>query len=204
MKVSKRIAPVIIKTVIAPAIAIFLTNRWNLFVFFENYGLVTNTQAFSYGVTMYLSLCEAIIYGIGSFFASNKVNIRCIFFINEEITDIRVEPKATFKDDVAQLKCKLILSGKTKHLIKRSISIYFPPWVDATVANNIVSSKDNTYKIDISSLINSNTKSIQEATRTFNIAVIKNYSDDEKGCSDYISAEINRPRGFETNSCKLL
>lgn len=191
------------KVIITPIISIKLLGVFNIF---EQFEFIPVERATTLGLTAYLGILEFIWFTILSWISSKNCKIKCVFSKAGESTNINSVPEITFKKDVAEIICNIDVSGSAKRLLKNSLEITFPEWVDIQVqSSNIIALQNNTYKINLGSMVDENDHIVENATCKFKICFIKNFSSEDT-YSKTIIPKIKKRLGytFEFNKFKFL
>lgn len=119
---------VFLKSAILMLIAVFCLNKYN---FFEYITFIPKDHLYETGLTVYLSVVEAIYAVVVSKTKKNEAKIRCIFYISEINKDIKNTPVIICDENmgVATISCHLELSGNVKKLRKSKLCLKLPEWL---------------------------------------------------------------------------
>ena len=146
---------VILKVVVIPLLAMKLIGWFNIFEYFT---FIPEDRVFTLGLSAYLGILEFFWLSIVRWIQSRYCKIKCTFSKAGESVNINSIPEVRFnQQDIAKVSCTVEVSGYSKRLLKNSIEISFPKWVDVQIeSSNIIILQNNTYKIDLESMINEN------------------------------------------------
>lgn len=184
-----------VKGILLPLFAIYLVNRWNFFAYFS---FIPNDKIFDFGLASYICILECIYHLIISKINDNKVKIECLLYSNSKVKSINNIPNIEFNQEVAFVRGKITIAGKSKRACKNSIRLTFPNWVDIQVneQNNLITINNSECIINIKEIISSTDDYIEEATIDFKIGLIKNFCENTT-CTQIINPTLEKQFGYE-------
>lgn len=167
-----------IRGVVFPLIAIWILGKYNIF---NDISFIPSDKKFDVGLAACLGLFECFYVCISTkikvFIASNKSEVKCIFWCAGTTPEVSSTPHINFIEDTAHINVKVQVSGKTSKLSGNKILISFPEWLDVQTDNDLGINVDKRVCIiDIDKIIDKNTDIIEDTYHTYKISVIKNYS----------------------------
>lgn len=185
---------IIVKCVLAPIIAVFLVDKWNVF---ERIAFIPDDYAFEFGLAVYLGFLEWLYAGLICKIKENESKIECLFYCSGQQESIESNPAIRFINEVAYINGKINVSGKVKKLCKNNVLITMPNWVDIQIddCDDLIVIENNVCKIKIDKIINLRGDTIESTSVKFKIGLIKNYSSNQE-YSTVIQPRLEKKFGY--------
>lgn len=125
--------PMLIKAVIAPILAVFFLDKFNICDYFL---FIPDEHRFDVGLSLYLAGLEIVAELLGSLYSNSFAEIECIFYNDVDNKNINNTPSFVCDSEnsgVTNIHCEIKLKGDIKKLKQCQLTMNIPGWVTSQI-----------------------------------------------------------------------
>lgn len=198
------IIEVLLKALIIPIIAVVGLANFNVF---EYVMFVPVDYQYEIGLTVYLTLIEAIYGFVENIIEEKKASVICVFYLAETGKDINNTPSIICDEviGVSTINCEIQVTGNLKRLRKCKLSLELPMWLTSQVniSDTVLNYTDNQLNWKFERMLPTSGINNQSASYKNKVSLIKTTTGDKLSIKLEPQMEKNFGVKFKTNGFKI-